>query len=329
MLLSRLAECAYWAARYLERAEATARLVKAHTELFLDLPRAAGIRWSALLAVAGSGDEFLDRHGEPREDDVVAFLAAEMANPGSIVASLASARKNIRVTRSLLPRGAWEEVNQCYEWASDRRDEAVDRKTRLQWMDNVIRWGNLLSGVFADTMVHDDCYSFLEVGRFVERADMTTRVLDVQSTILVLDGDHRLQPYADVIWMGVLRSLDAVQVLRRTARAGGTPSYTPEILLREPRFPRSVEHCLTRVSRSLLELPHSEGPMAATAAVQNRLEKLDVDGLTAGDLHTIISDLQDGIAELHLLLEATYFSIGPSNSTVITLNEPRVPSDAR
>jgi uncharacterized alpha-E superfamily protein len=329
MLLSRLAECAYWAARYLERAEATARLVKAHTELFLDLPRGAGIRWSALLAVAGSADEFPVCHGEPREDDVVAFLAAEMANPGSIVASLASARKNIRVTRSLLPRGAWEEVNQCYEWASDRRDEAVDRKTRLQWMDNVIRWGNLLSGVFADTMVHDDCYSFLEVGRFVERADMTTRVLDVQSTILVLDGDHRLQPYADVIWMGVLRSLDAVQVLRRTARAGGTPSYTPEILLREPRFPRSVEHCLTRVSRSLLELPHSDGPMAATAAVQDRLEKLDVDGLTPGDLHTILSDLQDGIAELHQLLESTYFCIEPSNSTVMTRNEPRVPSDAR
>ena len=329
MLLSRLAECAYWAARYLERAEATARLVKTHTELFLDLPRAAGIRWSALLAVAGSADEFPVCHGEPREDDVVAFLAAEMANPGSIVASLASARKNIRVTRSLLPRGAWEEVNQCYEWASDRRDEAVDRKTRLQWMDNVIRWGNLLSGVFADTMVHDDCYSFLEVGRFVERADMTTRVLDVQSTIIVRDGDHRLQPYADVIWMGVLRSLDAVQVLRRTARAGGTQSYTPQILLREPRFPRSVEHCLTRVSRSLLELPHSEAPMAATAAVQDRLEKLDVDGLTAGDLHTIISDLQDGIAELHLLLEATYFSIEPSRSTVTIRNEPRVPSDAR
>ena len=246
-----------------------------------------------------------------------------------VVASLASARENIRVTRFLLPRGAWEEVNQLYEWASDRRDEAVNRKTRLQWMDNVIRWGNLLSGVFADTMVHDDCYSFLEVGRFVERADMTTRVLDVQSTILVLDGDHRLQPYADVIWMGVLRSLDAVQVLRRTARAGGTQSYTPQILLREPRFPRSVEHCLTRVSRSLLELPHSEGPMAATAAVQDRLEKLDVDGLTAGDLHTIISDLQDGIAELHLLLEATYFCIEPSSSTVITRHEPRVPSDAR
>jgi uncharacterized alpha-E superfamily protein len=329
MLLSRLAECAYWAARYLERAEATARLVKAHTELFLDVPRAAGVRWSALLAVTGSRDEFLNRHGEPREDDVVAFLAAEVANPGSIVASLASARENIRVTRSLLPRGAWEEVNQLYEWAWDSRDEAVDRKTRLQWMDHVIRWGNLLSGVFADTMVHDDCYSFLEVGRFVERADMTTRVLDVQSTIVVHDGDQRLQPYADVIWMGVLRCLDAVQVLRRTARTGGTQSYTPQILLLEPRFPRSVEHCLTRVSRSLLELPHSEAPMAASAAMQDRLEKVDVDGLTAGDLHTIISDLQDGIAELHLLLEATYFSVELSRPTVIILNEPRVPSDAR
>ena len=89
MLLSRIAEGVYWAGRYAERAEATARLVKVHTELFLDLPRSAGVGWSPLLAVTGSGDVFSTRHLDATEDEVVAFLAVDGENPGSVIGSLA------------------------------------------------------------------------------------------------------------------------------------------------------------------------------------------------------------------------------------------------
>jgi len=137
----------------------------------------------------------------------VSFACSQFA------ASLSQARHNLRITRSLLPRSAWEEVNQLFLWATDTRMEALDRRTRLVWTNDVIRRCHLLAGLVADTMLHDDCYSFLEVGRFVERADMTTRVLDVQARILVRHGEGKLQPYANVSWIGVLRSLDAAQVL--------------------------------------------------------------------------------------------------------------------
>src|SRR5713226_1188710 len=227
MLLSRIAECVYWSARYMERAEATARLVKVQTELFLDLPRSARMGWSPLLAITGTKDEYLGRHTsvtmEPdtevpdTEDAVITFLTVDAEHPGSIVASLARARHNLRITRSLFPLSAWEEVNKLFLWVTDTAAEAVDRRSRVEWMNGVIRRCHLLAGLTASTMLHDDLYSFVEMGRFVERADMTTRVLDVQAHILLRDGQGKLQPYADVTWIGVLRALDASRALRRVA----------------------------------------------------------------------------------------------------------------
>ncbi len=119
MLLSRVAESVYWAGRYLERAEATARLVHVHTELFLDLPKAAGVGWAPLLAVTGSGDAFRHRHTRASEEKVVDFLAASPEHPGSVVASVAQAHANLRVTQAVLPGEAWGVLNQLHLWAAE------------------------------------------------------------------------------------------------------------------------------------------------------------------------------------------------------------------
>jgi uncharacterized alpha-E superfamily protein len=324
MLLSRIAESVYWAGRYLERAEATARLIKVQTELFLDLPRSAGVGWTPLLAVTGSGEDFLDRQREAgeaiEEDDVIGFLAVDGDHPGSIIVSLAQARHNLRITRSLHPRDAGEAINQLFLWATDSRAQAVDRRTRLMWMDGVIRRCQLLTGIASGTMTHDDCYSFLEIGCFVERADMTTRVLDVQAHILLSQQDPDVQPYADVTWMGVLRSLEAGQAVRRQVPGAGSSGFDAlGILLKDPQFPRSVEHCLTQVSRSLLELPRYDEPMAGCAAAQKILEGLDVRELSGAGLHDVVDSLQEGIAYLHDLVAETYFSLAPHDTAVLTL----------
>ncbi|HEX9547663.1 MAG TPA: alpha-E domain-containing protein [Acidimicrobiales bacterium] len=324
MLLSRIAECVYWSARYMERVEATARLVKVQTELFLDLPRSVRMGWSPLLAITGTKDEYLDRHTadteEPAtEDTVITFLTVDAEHHGSIVASLARARHNLRITRSLFPRSAWEEVNELFLWATDTGAEAVDRRTRVEWMNGVIRRCHLLAGLTASTMLHDDLYSFVEMGRFVERADMTTRVLDVQAHILLRDGQGKLQPYTDVTWIGVLRALDASRALRRVAGLATSGADALRFLLKDPQFPRSVEHCLNQVSRSLLELPRHEEPMAGCAAVQKVLEDVDVAGLSGDGLHQVASDLQDGLADLHDLVTETYFSVTRSDSAILAL----------
>lgn len=314
-LLSRVAESVYWAGRHLERAETTARLVHFHTKLFLDLPKAAGVGWTPLLAMTGSDEAF--RHPKAGEEEhVVGFLATDAEHQGSIVASVAQARANLRVTQAILPSEAWEVLNQLHLWAEQTRHQAVDRRTRLGWTAQLIRQCQLLSGLLEGTMSHDDTYAFLEIGRGLERADMTTRVLDVQAGILVGQRDGAT-PYADLTWTGVLRSLSAHQMFRRTAGSTVTGPAALRFLLRDPQFPRSVERCLIEISRALLELCRHNDPMAGCAEVQQLLEQAELDGLGATGLHDYADRLQQGLGRLHDLLVATYFQMEPSTETVL------------
>jgi uncharacterized alpha-E superfamily protein len=308
-LLSRVAESVYWAGRHLERAETTARLVHFHTKLFLDLPKAAGVGWTPLLAMTGSDEAF--RHPKAGDEEhVVGFLATDAEHPGSILASVAQAHGNLRVTRAILPSEAWEVLNQLHLWTTQTRHQAVDRRTRLAWT------GQLLSGLLEGTMSHDDTYAFLEIGRGLERADMTTRVLDIQAAILVGQRDGAT-PYADVTWTGVLRSLSAHQMFRRTAGSTVTGPAALRFLLRDPQFPRSVERCLIQISNALLELCRHSDPMAACAEVQQLLEKAELDDQGATALHDYADRLQQGLGRLHDLLVANYFQMEPSTETVL------------
>jgi uncharacterized alpha-E superfamily protein len=313
MLLSRVAECVYWAGRYLERTEATSRLLSVHTELYLDLPKAAGLSWSPLLVVTGSHDSFHEAHTEQTEEAVVAFLASDLANPGSIVSSLGRARENLRITRAMLPRQGWEVLNELFLSAMASRADAVDRRSRARWCEQVMQRCQTLSGTLAGTMSHDEVYSFLEIGRFVERADMTTRVLDVQAGIL-FGGADELQPYADVTWMSVLRMLSAHQMFLRTARCGVSGPDALRFLLEDPQFPRSIERCLTEITRALLELPRCDEPMHSCAEMQRVLETAEVDDLAVDGLHEFVDRLQLSLAELHDVLSSTYFAHAPATS---------------
>ncbi|HEY0577933.1 MAG TPA: alpha-E domain-containing protein [Pseudonocardia sp.] len=320
MLLSRFAESLYWAGRYLERAEATARLVRVHTELFLDLPRAAGVGWSPLLAVTGAGDEFLGRHTGPDEDDVVAFLAIDPKNRGSILASIGQATVSLQLSRVLLPTASFEVVTKLQDWAAASSAEAIDRRTRLDWMDEVIARCQLLAGSLAGTMCDDEAYGFLQIGRYLERADMTIRVLDVQAGILVGQPgeDAGGEPYHDLTWMGVLRSLAAHQMFRRSQGSGVPGPAAVRFLLREERFPRSVEFCLASTARALTQLPRAAVPLAGCARVRSRLRDLqpaEVD--TPGELHELADDLESGIGALHDELTRTYFRLEAAPPAVV------------
>ena len=314
-LLSRVAESVYWAGRHLERAETTARLVHFHTKLFLDLPKAAGVGWTPLLAMTGSEEAFVHPEGGD-EEHVVGFLATDAEHPGSILASVAQAHGNLRVTRAILPSEAWEVLNQLHLWAMRTRHQVVDRRYRPGWMAQLIGQCQQLSGLLEGTMSHDDAYAFLEIGRGLERADMTTRVLDVQAAILVGQGDGAT-PYADVTWTGALRSLSAHQMFRRTAGSTVTGPAALRFLLRDPQFPRSVERCLIQISSALLELCRHRAPMAACAEVQQLLEQAELDGLGATALHGYADRLQRGLGRLHDRLVATYFEMEPSTDTVL------------
>lgn len=307
MLLSRVAEAVYWTGRYLERAESTARVVKVHTELYLDLPKAAGLGWAPLLAVTGSAEPFSERYVEVSEEHVVDFLVCDGDNPGSIVSSLAMTREDMRTTRAIFPREAWEALNRLYLWAGETCDDTVQRRHRLEWMDRVIADCQRLTGLLSGTMSHDDAYSFLRIGKQIERADMTTRVLDVRAGTLMAVPPEQIGPYADVTWMSVLKSLAGYQMYRRKVQSRVKGSEVLRFLLQDPSFPRSVARSLSQISHYLDGLSNHDKAMALCSSAQAAVDGARVRSLAWDGLHDYVDDLQEQFGELHEELARTYF----------------------
>ncbi|MGD2055919.1 MAG: alpha-E domain-containing protein, partial [Gammaproteobacteria bacterium] len=226
MLLSSVAEHIYWMARYIERAENTARIILVHNNLMLDMPRSIAIGWDPLVYIMGKMDQFLERYGDTGERNVVRFLVADRHNPNCISNSLAQARENLRTTRAIVPRAAWETLNDLYEFSRENATGGISRRGRYGYMKRVVDSCQLLTGKLSGTMSHDLTYEFLRIGRNMERADMTSRVIDVRATNLLPKQTDELKPFDDIQWKSVLDSLMAYQMYRRHVhvRVRGRPA---------------------------------------------------------------------------------------------------------
>ena len=173
-MLSRVAENLYWMARYIERAEDTARLLSVNSHLMLDLPRHLPLGWAPLIEMTGTLETFNERHSSFDERNVVHFLCADAQNGSSILSALASARENLRTTRDVVPREIWEEVNQLYLNVADHAESGVSPRRRDAFLKNVIRGCQTLTGLIEGTLSHGPARTFIKLGRQLERADMTT-----------------------------------------------------------------------------------------------------------------------------------------------------------
>jgi uncharacterized alpha-E superfamily protein len=302
-MLARVAENLYWMARYLERAEDTARLINATTMMLIDMPRGASFGWEALLAVAGLDELFKTHYEEATETAVMSFLIQDERNPSSIFACIRMARENTRSFREVLPRESWEWVNELYLYAKTHQTQALDRRKRFDVLTEIIRRRQAVVGLLSGTMSRDEAFQFLRLGRNVERADMTSRVLDVSHALnLPREGSQ----YFDLIWMSALKSLSAYQMYRRHVSIRAKGSKVLAFLLNDPKFPRSVRHCLDEIRSALNELPGDE-PMRRLHGIQTDLDEADFRALSRSGLHEFCDILQAGLADLSGEIAITYF----------------------
>ncbi len=317
MLLARMAEAVYWAGRYLERAEGTARIVQVHTDAHVDMPVGEDVGWDPLLAIVGVDSEFAERYsqasqsGEGNEEevaaaeqDVIEFLLHGEDNPSSILAAITSARQNLRTARPVVPREAWEACNNLWLACSDNLAEADTRAGRVLWLRRVIAGCQRINGILLGTMSRDEAMSFLTIGQNLERADLTTRVLDVRSESL---RPNRGDSYDVVQWMAVLRSLAAYQPYRRAMPARPQGGSTLRFLLQDDRFPRAVSACLTEARAQLKGLARAEDALEACATASLIVASAAVPHLTLGGLSEFLDEVQVALDDIHHQVDETYF----------------------
>ncbi|QJQ94695.1 MULTISPECIES: alpha-E domain-containing protein [Halomonadaceae] len=308
-MLSRVAENLYWMARYIERAEDTARLISVSSHLLLDLPREVSLGWSTLIDITGSAEIYDGLHTTRDERNVLHFLCAERSYGGSILSALGNARENLRTTRDVVPREIWEQINQLYMTISEQAESGLKPRRRDAFLKNVIRGCQTLTGLIEGTMSHDLARTFIEMGRHLERADMTTRILDVRSANLLPKNPDDLLPFENLQWMSVLKSLTAYQMYRQNVRVRVRGPDVLRFLLQDRYLPRSVSRGLQELAWELETLPHHDRALATATLVRAEVAEADIQALanSPDELHRFIDELQIGFSRLHDVIAASYF----------------------
>ncbi|GAB2790596.1 alpha-E domain-containing protein [Halomonas shantousis] len=309
-MLSRVAENLYWMARYIERAEDTARLVSVNSHLLLDLPHHTALGWSTLIDITGSEALFDQRFERRNEKNVLQFLCVERDNPGSILSSLAGARENLRTTRDVVSREIWEQINELYLEVRDQGESGLTPRRRDAFLKRVIRGCQTVTGLIEGTLSFTSARCFIDLGRHLERADMTTRILDVRSGNLLPKDPEELRPFENLQWMSVLKSLTAYQMYRQQIRLRVRGPDVLRFLLQDQHFPRAVARSLEAFSWELQSLPRHDRALAAAALVRADVLEADVQSLARSpdDLHAFIDELQIGFNNLHEAIAAAYFA---------------------
>lgn len=309
-MLSRVAENIYWLARYLERAEDTARLISVNSHLLLDFPQATSLGWSSLVTITGSEALFNQHYREPDEVSVLNFLCMDRRYSGSILSSLAAARENLRTTRDVMPRSIWEEVNQLYLNVVRQAERGLGPRQRDAFLGQVIRSCETVNGIIAGSLSHTQVRTFLGLGQQLERADMTTRIIDVRSANLLPRSAEDLKPFETLQWMSVLKSLTGHQMYRQQVRLAVRGPDVLRFLLQDGRFPRAVACCIGQLSDELGELPRHRPALAAAERCLQLLTGACIDKLARQPdrLHDFIDEVQIAINELHAEICLSWFA---------------------
>ncbi len=310
-MLARTVESMYWLSRYLERAENTARIIGVNTNLLLDLPGGIAPGWLPLVDISGNRAEFdaqfKDKGTRGEEREVVHFLIADKANPGSICSSLQAARENARTLREILPTESWELLNEFFSEFTHDLSTGINKRTRFEFLKRIVVTLQTIAGMLDGTMNRNDAYTFSALGRNLERADMTSRIVDVRSAQLLPAETPELRPFESVQWMSVLKSLSGYQMYRLRMRTRVRRTDVLQFLLRDDQFPRSCQYCVIQLERSLNELPRSEGVLEVLSRAARFIERAPLATLDQPGLHELIDKLQLHINNVHNMIAEAYF----------------------
>ncbi len=311
-MLSRVADSIFWMSRYIERAENVARFIDVNLHLRLDLPGLADEQWAPLVEASGDAADFTARYPEPSRRRVIEFLTFDPVNPNSIVACVAKARENARTVREMISSEMWEEINRFYLTLQDPASPRNALRTPLEFFQEVKRASRLIEGTKNETMAHGEAWHFSQMGRLLERADKTTRILDVKYFLLLPSVSDVGKPVDDLQWSAVLRSASAFEAYRK-AYGLVSASRIVGFLIFDRDFPRSVLYCVTSSQESLHAITGTPLRKFSNAAERSigrlvsELEYTDADDVMRGGLHEFLDALQMKLNGVGDCISETFF----------------------
>jgi uncharacterized alpha-E superfamily protein len=317
-MLSRVADSLYWINRYVERAENISRFVEVSEAMALDCPPGSAEPWLPLIDASGDRELFDALYPAGGPAQVVEFLVRAEANPSSIVNCIAYARENARQIRDVITTEMWEQINGLY-WTLLENEHFWHQPPQEQ-LREIRRGCQLFYGVTDATLSRDLSWQFSRLGRLIERADKSTRILDVKYFLLLPSPEEVGGVLDELQWISLLRSAGAYQMFRQAQLGVITPRAVAAFLLLDPVFPRSVRYCLERIHETLQVVGGRSVPGAPdeleclSGLTLARWSYTQIDDLVACGLHEAIDALQRDLNTLHGLIHERYFVLASSVS---------------
>jgi uncharacterized alpha-E superfamily protein len=318
-MLSRVADAVYWMARYMERAENIARFVDVNLHLALDLAEGAREQWAPLVATTGDDAWFREHYGEPTRENVMRFLTFDADYPSSILSCLRAARENARSVREIISSEMWLAANKAYLLVKAAAARGTPEAPHELHQEIKLAAQSFV-GVTYLTMTHNEAWHFARLGRLLERADKTSRILDVKYFLLLPEAGDVGTPTDEVQWAALLKSASAFEMYRK--RYGRiVPARVAEFLLLDRKFPRAVRYCLTKAERSLHAITQSPIDLGHTLAekrlgrLRAELEYADVAEIVAAGLHEHLDGLQTKLNGIGEAIHESFFAARPSSSS--------------
>jgi uncharacterized alpha-E superfamily protein len=325
-VLSRVANSIYWMSRNIERAENYARFIQVNLNLSPDLPEGTVEQWEPLVMTTGDQNLFKAQFSESTRDHVIHFLTADPKNPNSILSCLNAARENARSVREIISSEMWEQVNRFYLAVKEAVSGNVVMQNPHAFFTKVKEGSHLFVGITDATMSHGEGWHFNRIGRLIERADKTSRILDVKYYFLLPSVRDVGTSLDNSQWAALLSSASALEMYRK--RYGPiSPNRVAEFLVLAPEFPRAIQYCLIKAADSLHAISGSELGLYQNLAerrlgrLQAELAYADVDEIMSGGLHEFLDSFQ---AKLNLVGEAiaeTFFTLRPVGTSLLQQEE--------
>jgi uncharacterized alpha-E superfamily protein len=315
-MLSRVAEAIYWMGRYAERAENVARFVDVSFQVMLDLPEAVGDPWAGVVSATGDEALYAAQYGPATRDNVVRFLTFDTQSPNSILSCLRSARENARSVREVISSEMWEQINKWYLLVRDAATHPSVLDDPHDFLSEVKQASHLFVGIAALTMTHGEGWHFGRVGRLLERADQTSRIVDAKQALLLARPSELGASLDEINLSALLRSVSALEMYRKRYGRIAFPTVIGFLLL-DKMFPRSVRYCLNEGARSLRAItgPPTEAgdslPERRLGRLSAEYEYASVDEVLAEGLHEHLDRLQSKLNEVGAAISQTFFALRP------------------
>lgn len=314
-MLSRVANAIYWMNRYIERAENVARFIDANYHMALDMPGSAAEQWQPLINTTGDHELFEKLYGRVSQETAIEFLTFDRDNPNSVRSCVRAARENARSVREYISSEMWEQINTFYLMLSDAaKEHSMDLPH--QFFVDIMNSSHGFIGITDATMTHGEGWHFGRIGRMLERADKTTRILDVKYFILLPSVDYVGSQYDNILWAALLRSASAFEMYRK--RHGRIdPEKIVDFLLLDPQFPRAAHYCLTSAAISLNNITGSPRGSFSNKAEQKlgrllaEFDFASVDEIMDGGLHEYLDSTQSRINAVGAAIQEVFFSPQP------------------